>query len=536
MKLREYQQDIINSVRTAIALGAKRILVSAPTGSGKTLIAKNIMTLSRAKGKKVLFTVPLTPLIEQTYDEFGKDGISIIRGNDKRYNPNADVHVGTIQTLNNRELPDVDVVILDEVHYGHGAKMLTKILEHYKEKVVIGLSATPITEKGFLLPSWDKYITKLQTIDLIEQGFLCRYDMYIPFELDLSKVSIQAGDYSTKEVEPIANAVMSNVVQEWERVASDRKTITFCNSIESAEIYASKFRALGVRVGTIHQRVPEAERQILYQAFDNNSIQMLLNVNVLTAGFNQKDVDCILLTRPTKVLRTYIQMVGRGLRTAEGKESCLFIDCANNIKEHGEPALRRNFYPEPVFGEVLDRKRAENKEDCPDKIKPTTPEEAKQLKKIGRYLDIFKDTVYMREQDLLEDVMNFLNKMNLIRWRQNSGAMPDNTGRWVHFTSMKGLPDITTLQFCGIYVGIELKIKNRPLRPSQLKTHADMIQRGQHLFIAQTVEEVFDICEHIRINIREEEDSYIVSKEIYNVPERQKEYRKKFKLPERYES
>ncbi len=149
-----------------------------------TFIAKNIMTLSRAKGKKVLFTVPLTPLIEQTYDEFGEDGISIIRGNDKRYNPNADVHVGTIQTLNNRELPDVDVVILDEVHYGHGAKMLTKILEHYKDKVVIGLSATPITEKGFLLPSWDKYITKLQTIDLIEQGFLCRYDMYIPFELD----------------------------------------------------------------------------------------------------------------------------------------------------------------------------------------------------------------------------------------------------------------------------------------------------------------------------------------------------------------
>src|SRR6516225_1365804 len=136
-----------NALRDAVASGDRHVVMQAPTGSGKTVIAAELVNSARRKDKKVLFCVPAISLIEQTLEMFASQGISdigVIQADHRQTDGCMPVQVASVQTLQRRDMPSADVVVIDECHRwydAYGTWMRTPGI--WLEKPVIGLSATP---------------------------------------------------------------------------------------------------------------------------------------------------------------------------------------------------------------------------------------------------------------------------------------------------------------------------------------------------------------------------------------------------------
>jgi len=376
-KLRPYQEDILKLLKEAIQEGHRHILLGAPTGFGKTAVSKSIVDGIVAKGNRILFTAHRKELIYQTFKTFDRPGaISVSLGSEGAYDKNLPIQLGSLQTISSRlkskgksYLGSINVILIDEAHYGHGSAMQKKIFEMYgEESIIIGLSATPIDALGYRLEVYDTTLYPVQTEDLIAMGYLVPVECYAPIKPDLSAVRIQAGDYALDQLESIMDdsALIANTFEVWEKHASDKKTVVFCVSIAHAELVQKEFREGGIKTGTIHSKLGKNERDETLVAFSKGEIQVITNVDVLTTGWDEPTVECLLLARPTKSLRLYIQIVGRGIRISPetNKDSCLILDCAGAIEDNGYPTARRNFNRE---------KPPKGKKKTPEK-EPATPE------------------------------------------------------------------------------------------------------------------------------------------------------------------
>ena len=205
-----------------------------------------------------------------------------------------------------------------------------------------------------------------------------------------------------------------------------------------------------------------------------------------------------------------MQIGGRLLRKAPNKNQATFIDCGNNLEEHGLLEINRKFSLRTKYGKTLDRilkvdETPTNK--VSDNVHPIfTPIE---LKQVGHYIDLFMGKIYHKEQQIIEDLKDFLDYYMQIGkvsfyWRQNSGVAKID-GRWVSFTGMAGLPDMTILIKNSIYIGIEVKLPNRYLNDNQRKTLPKMKSAGLNVHIVTNVLELFRIFEYY-LNGQKQED------------------------------
>ena len=347
MNLRPYQSKAIEKLRHSFAKGHNKILFVAPTGFGKTVVAKAIMEMATNKANRVLFTVNRNELISQTVSKFKDDfNISIVKGSN--HDNKKLIQIATIQTLNRRDIDlKPDLIIIDEVHWGYKGKMLKGILAKYPNAKIIGLTATPICERGYLLEGFDDLIEVTTVNDLINQKFLVDVRCYEPVKLDLKNIKNNSTntDFDPNQLneEFNNNSLVSNIVEEWHKIAKDKKTLVFAISIEHSFTLKDKFKEFGINAEVVTSKTPKRDREKILEDFKNNEIQVLINVEILTTGFDEPSVECLLMARPTKTLRLYLQMVGRGLRLFDGKKECLFLDCANTIKSNGYPTVDRIF-------------------------------------------------------------------------------------------------------------------------------------------------------------------------------------------------
>lgn len=520
MKLRPYQETIIKDIKQSFKKGHKKILVTAPTGSGKTIISKYIVDGAK---NTVLFTAPRRNLIIQTAETFGIDRCSIVMGSDKRFDFNKRVQVGTLQTLKNRNIPEPKIIILDEVHIGYGASMVSNILEKYPKAFIIGLSATPINEKGYLLEGFDDIVESVQTEDLIKQKYLTpTVDFAGLVKPELKNVKLTAGDYNLKELSEQMQPATKEIVQKWLLHGQYRQTLCFAVDIAHGELLKKEFESKKVSVSIIHSK---KENSTEIDEFKRGKTKVLINVEMLTTGSDIPEIECLLFARPTKSLRLWIQMIGRGLRLHEGKKECIVLDCAGNIEEHGESTKRHNFIFKPKFSEKMDRQLG-----LDEKVEASKqePERAEYFRKITKLVDLYDGKVYLKESELQEDVNKFLRKASFFWWRQNSGMAYMN-GRWVHFTDKKGLPD-NTLIFKGIYIGLELKLPSGYLTKHQKETLPEMLQRKVLVFIVQSIGDLFRIIEHLEKHIKKIDNGTLISDNVYCYPEWQQNYLRKLKL------
>jgi superfamily II DNA or RNA helicase len=534
LQLRPYQQRIVEQTRIAFAKGNRRVLVYAPTGAGKTVIAKFIISRVIDQGYYALFTAHRQQLIEQTVGTMQEFCPSVVMGDDSRFNPTKLLQIGTLQTVTRRELIEPKLIIVDECHWG--ADMIEQLSQTYITSLIIGLSATPYQishNNTYLLDGWDTVVNEIDTADLIEQGYLTPVRVFSPVSIDTSKITNfnSSGDFSAEEAYNVERPIIKNVVDEWIRLGENRKSVTYCCTIDHAEEMASAYRHNGIPALAIHSQLSKAERMFAMQEFASNNIKMLCNVDVLTTGWDDPTVSCIVLARPTRSLSLYLQIVGRGLRPHPHGEDLILLDCGSVVSELGFPTDKRKVKFRPVFSETIDRKL--NIDTSETSASKTTlnlpPERQAYLERILSMLDLYSQKIYSREQDLVDDVRKFLRRANLFHWRQNSGKA-NIDGQWVNFTDKPGLPDFTLI-YRGLYVGIECKMPHGRLTKHQKQTLPEMIDDGLLLFFATSVIDVFDAIEHLERYIRHIDNGLYISDEVFDLPEWQVEYRQKFKLP-----
>lgn len=340
MNLRDYQTRAIEQLRQSLGAGHRRPVVQSPTGSGKTVIGAAIIRMAREKGNRVIFTVPSISLIDQTVERFRQNGIydiGVMQADHEMTDGRMPIQVCSVQTLARRTIPKGDLVIVDECH--NMFKFYDDWMSDPEWKTVpfIGLTATPWA-RGMGAPGrWDDLIIGTTTQELINLGHLSDFKTYAPSHPDLTGVRTMAGDYHEQDLGKAMNKrdLVADIVSTWIKLGEDRQTVCFAVNRLHAQHIKEQFVAAGVAAEYMDAFTKLEDRNDIIRRFGNGDVRVICNVGVLTTGFDA-DVRCIILARPTKSEILYTQMIGRGLRTAPGKDHCLILD-------HSDTTLRLGF-------------------------------------------------------------------------------------------------------------------------------------------------------------------------------------------------
>lgn len=337
-ELRPYQADALLALRQSVAQGVRRIVVHAPTGAGKSRIAAEIVNGARRKGNRAAFVVPAISLVDQTVEMFeneGIDDIGVIQASHLMTDWSRPVQVCSIQTLRSRgAFPEADVVIFDECHALHEHHRLWLGHPDWQHVPMIGLSATPYS-RG-LGKHFHTMLVAATTQQLIDDGWLSPFRTFAPAEPDMSKVRTVAGDYHEGDLGDAMNLppLVADIVSTWQERWGQGKTLCFCVDRAHARAVADQFLDAGICAAYQDAHTDESERRAIRRRFHSGEVKVVCNIGTLTTGVDW-DVRCIILARPTKSEILHVQIIGRGLRTAEGKENCLILDHAGNTLRLG---------------------------------------------------------------------------------------------------------------------------------------------------------------------------------------------------------
>ena len=329
--LRPQQERALGSLRASFRLpGHRRPMLQAPTGFGKTLLAAHIIQRALDKGKRVAFTVPALSLIDQTVCAFEAEGIhcvGVMQGIHERTDRDQPVQVCSVQTIARRKRPDVDIVLVDEAHQLH--REIFRWINDCPRIPFVGLSATPWA-RG-LGKYYDDLIVAATTADLIRDGYLSRFVAFAPSEPDLAGVRTLAGDFHEGALADAMDrpVVTGDIIATWLKRGEGRSTFCFCVNRRHAQHVAERFIEAGVVAEYMDGKTSREDRETIFSRFRSGETRIICNVGVLTTGVDL-DVRCIVDAKPTKSRILFVQTIGRGLRTAEGKDHLLILDHAGN--------------------------------------------------------------------------------------------------------------------------------------------------------------------------------------------------------------
>lgn len=323
-------------LRQSLMNGARHPVLQLPTGTGKTRLAAQIIRQALAKGNRVAFVVPAISLIDQTVMAFGAAGIEhlgVVQADHPLTNDMALVQICSVQTLQRRAPPNVELVIVDECHMQFA--IIAKWMKERPDIRFVGLSATPWA-RG-LGKQYDALVIAATTQEMIEKGILSKFRVFAPSHPDLSKVHTVAGDYNEAELAEVMDKpeLTADVVQTWLKLGENRPTLCFAVNRGHARSLEQQFEQAGVPVAYIDANTPREERKRLGDALEAGRIKVIVNIATMTTGVDL-DVRCLILARPTKSEMLYVQIIGRALRSAEGKTDAIILD-------HSDTTLKLGF-------------------------------------------------------------------------------------------------------------------------------------------------------------------------------------------------
>lgn len=323
-------------------------MVYAPTGSGKTGLAAFIAAGFVSRGMRVMMVCPYTILVTQTsqrFSEYGlpEDQISYIWRDHPKYDPALKIQIASADTLIRRDFPDnIDLLIIDEAHLRR--KCMLEIINYLiteTEVKVIGLSGTPFSP--FLGNYYQRLIKPTTIAELIQRGDLSNFEFYAPTKPDLKGVktvnSVEFGaDYNETQLAEImcGAALVGDIVDNWLEHGRDLPTVAFCVNVNHANYVTVQFNKSGINAEVMTAETPHDQRQLIIHRFEAGATKIIVSVGVLVAGFDS-DVRCVIYARPTKSEIRWLQALGRGLRKAQGKASCLIFDHSGTVHRLGFP-------------------------------------------------------------------------------------------------------------------------------------------------------------------------------------------------------
>lgn len=371
-------QAIVEAVKTQ-----PNVLLQAATGAGKTIIFSHLVQafITQYSRMRIVILAHREQLVRQAYDKLlsvwpeGEDKVSIACASVSSTPTDwtRPVIIGSVQTMISRyqDMPEINMLIVDECHrmppkappkkvnsdgtvederkksqYEVLIQLLRKM---YPAMRLLGVTATPYRMGQGLIyreddpRCWFQQMTyQIGIKDLQREGYLCPLVAYSVEEPDLSHVKRNpGGDFVQKDLaeEMSKDVHLGSAVKAFESRAQDRKHIViFAVTIEHAELLQDTFERHGYTCAIIHSKMPAKERRAALDDFAAGKVRFIVNVGVLTEGWDCPETDCLLMCRPTESTALYVQMAGRGLRIAEGKTDCLMLDLAGNWARHGDPA------------------------------------------------------------------------------------------------------------------------------------------------------------------------------------------------------
>jgi superfamily II DNA or RNA helicase len=363
-ELHEDQGEALQALRATVKQGIYRICMQAPTGWGKTKLAAAVVDGALGKGRRVAFVIDSLGLIDQTMQSFYAEGIKdvgIIQANHLLTDWAKPVQICSIQTLTRRDkYPEADVVVVDECHVLHERHKAWLTDRAFAKVPMIGLSATPWT-RG-LGRYFQTLIVAATTQELIERGRLSKFRVFATGHPDLRDVKTVAGDYHEGQLSAAMQRglLTADIIRTWRQHWGKDKTLVFAVDCAHAQAIQQRFIEAGIPAGYQDARTSDQERSQIREQFHSGELRVVVNIGTLTKGIDW-DVRCIVLARPTRSEILFVQIIGRGLRTAEGKPDCLILD-------HSDTHQRLGFVTD-IHHEQLDdgrdKPKAEPKERLP---------------------------------------------------------------------------------------------------------------------------------------------------------------------------
>lgn len=341
MELRPYQIEAKNAVLEEYEKGRKRTLLVLPTGTGKTVVFSSVLDEQLKKGGRGLILAHREELLSQAQDKlFQTTGRSsaIEKGESSAAGSDAEVIVGSMQTLSRPERlfryerdAFTDIVV-DEAHHCI-SDSYQRILNYFDSARILGVTATP--DRGDhrnLGGIFESKAYEYPISSAIRDGYLSPIiAKMIPIEIRIEGDS-RAGDYKPEEIGKALDPYLESIADEMADNLEGRKTVVFLPLVKTAVRFSEMLNARGIKSVEIDGDSPDRE-QILSD-FNDNRYQVLCNSMLLTEGWDQPDVSCVVVLRPTKVRALYCQMIGRGTRVCPGKENLLILDFLYLTERH----------------------------------------------------------------------------------------------------------------------------------------------------------------------------------------------------------
>lgn len=348
IKLFDYQEDMKERIEKALRLH-RSVMAQMPTGTGKTYLLTAVIDsfVSTNPMEKVWIVAHRRELVSQI-DE-------TVRKFHSYYASNTSSLLSSVKAMSilwlMRHYDEIEeepgMIVIDEAHHAL-AKTYKEMWERFPNAKFLGLTATPcrLNGKGFT-DLFDVLVQSWSVPEFISKGRLATYD-FVSIKSDgvtqrlidsLQKRGAD-GDYQNKEMDMLLNKKPSieRLYQSLEEFGKDRKGIVYAINISHAQKITKLYQEHGVKAIAIDSKTPAVERQQDIEAFKKGDIQVLVNVDIFSEGFDCPDVEFVQLARPTLSLAKYLQMVGRGLRVAKGKKNCVIIDNVGLYRVFGLPS------------------------------------------------------------------------------------------------------------------------------------------------------------------------------------------------------
>ena len=336
LKLREHQLEVVEKLRLGFKNGHQCQLLYAPTGFGKTETAMSIMQKVAEKYKKTAMVMDRIVLVDQTSERLDKYRIEhgVMQSGHWRNRPHERIQICSIQTLERREFPDIDLLIIDECHVQRAG--VVKFIKENPEVKVIGLTATPFT-KG-LGNVYTHIVGATPTGDLIDKGWLCPLKVFISKEIDMTGVKKIAGEWAADQVTERGMQITGDVVAEWSKKTHEIfgkpvKSIVFCAGVNHGRDLEKKFKEAGYNFVSISYKEDDEFKKNTIKEFakPDSSIMGLIATDILTRGFDVTDVMIGVSARPfSKSFSSHVQQLGRVMRTHPNKTFGVWLDHSGN--------------------------------------------------------------------------------------------------------------------------------------------------------------------------------------------------------------
>ena len=337
---RPYQLEAVEVVKAARARGITRQLVSMPVGSGKTVA---FATLAKDLNCRTLIIAHREELIRQASDKFQicwpEASVGIVMADSDEVH--AQVVIASIQTacrekrLAALKACSFQLMVVDEAHHAVSDSYRSVIEElgfmgSDPSKLLVGVTATPGRgDKQTLGGVFQEVVFERSISAMIKGGYLSDIKgKRVLTKTSLSGVHTRAGDFIESELSEIINTPQRNnlVVEGYQEYATGRKAVAFCCDVAHSKDLKEAFQDAGIAAAAVYGDMEKDERRDILSRFSKGELQVVCNCQILTEGYDEPSISCILMARPTKSLGLYTQCIGRGTRLFPGKSDCLVID------------------------------------------------------------------------------------------------------------------------------------------------------------------------------------------------------------------